>query len=43
LAAKLSIAARADAFSGNMIAEQLKKELDEAASQVVGSRRRVQP
>lgn len=31
LAAKLSIAARADAFTGNAIAEQLKKELDEAA------------
>lgn len=30
-AAKLSIAARADAFSGNMIAEQLKKDLEEAA------------
>jgi len=30
-AAKLSIAARADAFSGNMIAEQLKKELEESA------------
>ncbi len=32
LAAKLSIAARADAFSGNFIAEQLKRELDEAAT-----------
>jgi nucleolar protein 56 len=31
LAAKLSIAARADAFSGNLIADQLKKDLDEAA------------
>ncbi len=31
LAAKLSIAARADAFSGNLIADQLKKDLEEAA------------
>ena len=30
-AAKLSIAARADAFTGNLVAEQLQKELAEAA------------
>jgi nucleolar protein 56 len=35
LAAKLSIAARADAFSGNFIADQLKKELEEAAARMV--------
>ena len=39
LAAKLSIAARADAFSGNAIAEQLKKELDEAATRANESKR----
>jgi nucleolar protein 56 len=39
LAAKLSIAARADAFSGNLIADQLKKELDEAAASAAESRR----
>jgi nucleolar protein 56 len=39
LAAKLSIAARADAFSGNAIAEQLKKELDDAATQTKESKR----
>jgi nucleolar protein 56 len=39
LAAKLSIAARADAFSGNFIAEQLKKELDEAATSAAEIRR----
>jgi nucleolar protein 56 len=39
LAAKLSIAARADAFSGNSIADQLKKELEEAASQAESKRR----
>jgi nucleolar protein 56 len=39
LAAKLSIAARADAFSGNAIAEQLKKELDEAATQAAEAKR----
>lgn len=43
LAAKLSIAARADAFTGNMIAEQLKKDLDEAASQASESRRSTEP
>jgi nucleolar protein 56 len=43
LAAKLSIAARADAFSGNMIAEQLKKDLDEAATQTNDSRRSIEP
>ena len=42
LAAKLSIAARADAFSGNMIAEQLKKDLDEAATQTNESRRSIE-
>ena len=41
LAAKLSIAARADAFSGNAIAEQLQKELDEAATQVKETRHRI--
>jgi nucleolar protein 56 len=39
LAAKLSIAARADAFSGNAIAEQLKKQLDEAATQASETKR----
>jgi nucleolar protein 56 len=39
LAAKLSIAARADAFSGNAIAEQLKKQLDEAATQANETKR----
>ncbi len=39
LAAKLSIAARADAFSGNLIADQLKKDLDEAAASAAESRR----
>jgi nucleolar protein 56 len=39
LAAKLSIAARADAFSGNAIAEQLQKELDEAATQTNETKR----
>ncbi len=39
LAAKLSIAARADAFSGNFIADQLKKELDEAAASAAETRR----
>jgi nucleolar protein 56 len=43
LAAKLSIAARADAFTGNMIAEQLKKDLDKAASQASESRRGTEP
>jgi nucleolar protein 56 len=39
LAAKLSIAARADAFSGNFIAEQLKKDLDESAASAGEARR----
>ena len=39
LAAKLSIAARADAFSGNFIAEQLKKNLDESAASAGEARR----
>jgi len=39
LAAKLSIAARADAFSGNFIADQLKKDLDEAAASAGETRR----
>lgn len=39
LAAKLSIAARADAFSGNFIAEQLRKDLDEAAVSAAETRR----
>jgi nucleolar protein 56 len=39
LAAKLSIAARADAFSGNAIAEQLKKQLDEAATRANETKR----
>jgi nucleolar protein 56 len=39
LAAKLSIAARADAFSGNLIADQLKKDLDEAAESPAEFRR----
>jgi nucleolar protein 56 len=39
LAAKLSIAARADAFSGNFIAEQLRKDLDEAAASAAETRR----
>jgi nucleolar protein 56 len=41
LAAKLSIAARADAFSGNAIAEQLQKELDEAAIQMKETKRHI--
>lgn len=41
LAAKLSIAARADAFSGNAIAEQLQKELDEAAIQMKETKRQI--
>jgi nucleolar protein 56 len=41
LAAKLSIAARADAFSGNAIAEQLQKELDEAAIQMKEAKRHI--
>ena len=41
LAAKLSIAARADAFSGNAIAEQLRKELDEAAIQMKEAKRHI--
>ncbi|TSA39835.1 C/D box methylation guide ribonucleoprotein complex aNOP56 subunit [archaeon] len=43
LAAKLSIAARADAFSGNFIADQLKKELDEAAASAAEIRRGSKP
>ena len=43
LAAKLSIAARADAFSGNFIAEQLKKDLDEAAASATEIRRGNRP
>jgi nucleolar protein 56 len=43
LAAKLSIAARADAFSGNFIADQLKKDLDEAASSAAEIRRASRP
>jgi len=43
LAAKLSIAARADAFSGNAISEQLKKELDEAATQTKEPKHRTRP
>lgn len=43
LAAKLSIAARADAFSGNFIAEQLKKDLDEAAASATEVRRGERP
>jgi len=39
LAAKLSIAARADAFSGNFIAEQLRKDLDAAAASAAETRR----
>jgi nucleolar protein 56 len=43
LAAKLSIAARADAFSGNFIADQLKKGLDEAAASAAETRRSSRP
>jgi len=43
LAAKLSIAARADAFSGNFIADQLKKSLDEAAASAAETRRSSRP
>ena len=43
LAAKLSIAARADAFSGNFIAEQLKKDLETAAASAGEIRRGSMP
>ena len=34
LAAKIAIAARADAFTGNMIADKLKKDLDDVANRI---------
>jgi len=43
LAAKLSIAARADAFTGNLIHEQLRKDLDEAAASQAEARRAARP
>jgi nucleolar protein 56 len=43
LAAKLSIAARADVFTGNLIHEQLRKDLDEAAASQAEARRAARP